>query len=102
MAEPVIFFHKDAQVNLDFTILNPDGTAYNLTGATVDFLVKPERGVAIVFPCTVIGASNGVARRTVGAGEFAAGPYQAQLRVTTGSQIFHTVYFRVLVAQAIV
>jgi hypothetical protein len=102
LAEPVIFFHKDAQVNLDFTILNPDGTKYNLTGATVDLLTQPERGAALTFACSITDAANGLARRTVVANDFAAGSYQAQLRVTAGAVVFHTVYFRILVGQAIV
>lgn len=102
LAELVIFFDEDAQVNLDFTILNPDGTAYNLTGATVSLLAKPERGSALTFACTLQDAPNGKARRVVAADDFAAGPYQAQLRVTTGSVVFHSVYFRVLVGKAIV
>lgn len=101
LAEPVLFFNKDAQVNLDFTILNPDGTAHNLTGASVDLLARPERGSTVVFTCSILDAANGKARRTVLANDFADGSYQAQLRVTNGAVIFHTVYFRILVGQAL-
>lgn len=101
LAEPVLFFHKDSQVNLDFTLLNPDGTKYNLTGSTVDLLAQPERGAALTFSCSVIDAVNGLCRRVVAVGDFAAGPYQAQIRVTNGPAVFHTVYFRILIGKAI-
>lgn len=97
----VVFFHKDANVSLEFSLKNPDGTTYNLTDASVSLLVKPERGSTITKTAVVTNANEGKATVTIGASTFSAGPYSAQVRVTSGPIVLHSQVFRIMVAEAI-
>ena len=50
----------DLQPSLQATLLNPDGTAANLTGATVVFTMSQRGLVLFSNPATIVNAANGV------------------------------------------
>lgn len=72
---------------LDFTLKNNDGTAYDLTGASLTFLVQLATDPAIKFskPMVATGSPTaGTCRYSVDTGDFdLPGAYNAQIQVVT-------------------
>lgn len=96
MMHTLLFFEADAGLTVTFSVVKPDGTPYNLTGATVTWVVE---GVGS-FACTVTDPTGGVCTRTVAAADFTRpGRYRAQLKVTSGSSVFHSHIFTVQVSE---
>lgn len=91
-------FDLDSQAVLTFTILQRDGSPYNLTGSTVTMRVE---GLGS-FACTITNAAGGIVTRTVVAGDFPiAARYKAQLRAVNGSTVFNSDIFFIQVAETV-
>lgn len=73
---------------LTATLQNADGTPMNLTGATVQLLIKNVLDVVTVREATVVEAASGSVRYNwVAADTVAAGDFRLRWRVTDGADI---------------
>ena len=100
VAEPALFFDNDNAVVLEFFLVKPDSTVYDLTGAFVVLLV--EGGSANPYTVVISSATDGQCQSTIAADSFLAGVYRAQLRVTKGDNTFHSQVFTLQVGQSII
>lgn len=98
MPSSPLLFDLDDQVVLNFTVLQRNGTVYDLTGKTISLLVE---GVSS-FSCAIVSATSGTCSRTVTAGDFpVAARYRAQLKVTGGGVTFYSDIFIIQVSESI-
>ena len=95
----MILYDKDVGVRLNGTIRRPDGTAFNLTGATVVLFVPPLANSP--FSCTITSATAGQVSLTTLSGQWPAGDYLAQYRVVVAGQTLYTEVFPIIVARAL-
>ena len=95
----MILYDKDVGVRLNGTIQRPDGTAFDLTGAAVVLFVPPLANSP--FTCTITSAPAGTVSLTTISGQWPAGDYLAQYRVTLGAQTLYTAVFPIPVARAL-
>lgn len=76
---------NDKLYDLNFTLKNYDGTAFDLTGATIKLNVQTTAGTALKFAgaMTIVSALAGTCKYSVAAGNFdAVGNYYAEIEVT--------------------
>ena len=86
----------DSGVVLDFTVKRADGTAYDLTGATLLLKCAPFADKAL----SIISATAGTCRLTTVASEFGASAktYDARLRIAAaGGGVYHSSWFQIQV-----
>lgn len=79
---------NDTDPDLEATLKNPDGSAVDLTGASVAFSVMAPRGGGNVFTssCTITDAANGVVKYNWGSTDTdSPGRYRAQFKATYAS-----------------
>lgn len=96
----VFFFTQDDQINIDASLVDEDGNAVDLTNfETIQLFVE---GIGVDSPSgSPFTGSNpspttGLARYTVTVGDFSAGRYRAQFRVTdSGTQILNSEVFQI-------
>lgn len=93
----VLFFNADVGATLEFTILEADGTPYDITGDTITLLVE---GVD-EFSCTVIDGPTGRADYVVAANDFQPGTYRAQIKTVVGAVTLHSPHFHIQVGQVV-
>ena len=78
--------------DIEFNLQNPDGSAFDLTGATsvkINVKFSQTNGIKLTSNLSVIGpASSGIAAYLVGNGDFnQGGIYNAEIEVDTGSAV---------------
>ena len=80
---------NDKGYDLNFTLLDNSGNPLNLAGTTITLLVQQTINPALKFTGTmaIVGAAiNGQCKYTVQANDFSvAGPYNAQIQLTSGT-----------------
>ncbi len=87
MATVINVVKNDTAYDINFTLQNADGTAFDLTGQTgMLFKVQKQGAAAVKFSgfCTLVGAATaGTLKYTVASGNFDdVGTYYAEIEVT--------------------
>lgn len=78
-------YESEVGVELQFTIKDPN-VAVDLTGTTIELLVD---GTA-AKTCTIVDATEGKCKYVVQSADFATGTRKAQIKITSGSNIYYT------------
>ena len=79
---------SDKGYDLNFTLQKSDGTALNLTGATLKLKVQEHNASAVKFSgdMVIVVAANGTCKYTVAATDFdEAGKFYGEIEVTYGT-----------------
>lgn len=92
-------FERDT-LRIEVTVTD-SGAAYDLTDATIVFLMQRPRGTAVSGTVTVTDAAGGVFEAVYAAGTFAPGNYAYQARVTKAGDVDTVVHGNVLIKDSI-
>lgn len=90
-------FAEGIGVEMKF-VIREDGAPFDLTGTTVELIVEG----GITKTCSIVNATNGVCRYLVESGIFSAGKVDAQIKITSGTDIFYTEKFELDVESVVV
>lgn len=96
---------NDKLYDLNFTLKNADGTAFNLTGYSLLFKVKKEGADAIKFSTAmaIVSAAAGTCKYTVQDTNFNdTGIFNAEIQLTKSSEIITFTEIRITVVEEIV
>ena len=91
------FSVSDVGLVLNFPLVKPDGTPFDLTGCSAQLIVKGLTPIAL----TIATPTNGRCAYTVAVGIFSVRTYVAQVRVTKGAIVLNSKVFKIDVAAAL-
>jgi hypothetical protein len=83
-------YKSDKQYDINFTLTDANGAAFDLTGATLVFNAQKQDATTLKFTgsMTIVSAAAGTCKYTVGNTDFdEAGDYYAEIQVTNGSKV---------------
>ena len=104
VTDPITIPQGTYGINLNFTVYNNDGTAYDLTALTITFKVwrSGNRDSLIVSGgCVIDVAASGTCHYTIVTGDFdKAGKYQWELELTKVGMIDNTIPAQLIVTES--